>query len=71
MMFYMLSICSLAIGIDGAAIATSMRSDLITTHTKFGAEIVNYASEGTEIMIKNRWLEQPPQVVRHETLATV
>ncbi|MDD4237862.1 MAG: DUF3231 family protein [Desulfotomaculaceae bacterium] len=71
MMFQALVLCALAIGVDGAAIATSMRSDLLTLHTKFGAEILKYASEGEQIMINNRWMEQPPQVVRHEELTAV
>jgi len=71
MMFQILTFCAFAMGVDGAAIASSMRSDLLTLHTKFGAEIVKYVSEGTKIMINNRWMEQPPQIIRHEKLTNV
>lgn len=70
MMYQVLEFCSFALGVDGAAIATSMRSDLLATHTKFGAEIQRYASDGIKIMIDNKWMEQPPQVVRHESLVS-
>ncbi|KPU42441.1 hypothetical protein OXPF_42260 [Oxobacter pfennigii] len=71
MMFQALSICAMAVGVDGAAIASSMRLDLLTTHSKFGAEIIKYSALGTDIMIKNGWLEQPPQIIRHDQLSTV
>lgn len=71
MMYQTLIICSFAIGVDGAAIASSMRSDLLGIHTRFGAEIIKYVKDGVNIMIDNRWMEQPPQVIRHESLATV
>lgn len=71
MLYHALSMCAFTIGVDGAAIASSKRADLLALHTKFGAEIVKYAAEGTQIMINNRWLEQPPQVVRHESLTTL
>lgn len=71
MMFQALSLCAFAMGIDGAAVASSMRSDLISLHTAYGAEITKLASDGATIMISNRWMEQPPQVIRHDELATV
>lgn len=70
-MFLALSVCAFVMSVDGASIASSMRSDLIAIYTKLGAEVTKYASEGMEIMINNRWMEQPPQVVRHESLSTV
>jgi hypothetical protein len=70
MIFHVLSLCSFAIGVDGAAIASSMRSDLLAIHMRFGGEILKYASEGARIMINNMWMEQPPQVIRHENLTT-
>lgn len=71
MMFQVLEHCAYALGVDGAAVASSMRSDLLTLHAKFAAEILKYSSEGTKIMINNRWLEQPLQIVRHEMLTDV
>jgi len=71
MMFQILTFCAFAMGVDGAAVASSLRSDLLVLHTKFGAEIVKYVSDGTKIMINNKWMEQPPQVVRHEKLTDV
>ena len=71
MMFLALMMSAFAIGVDGAAIASSTRSDLIITHSRFGAEIIKYASDGMQIMVDNRWLEQPPQAIMHENLSPV
>lgn len=70
-MQHILILCNFAFSVDAVAIASSLRSDLIAIHTQYGAEIAKYASKGMDIMIENKWLEQPPQAVRHEELATV
>jgi hypothetical protein len=69
MMFQALSLCAFAIVVNGVAIAASMRSDLLTLHTTYAAETVKLSAEGVKIMINNRWMEQPPQAIRHEELA--
>lgn len=55
----------------GMAIANTMRKDLQTKYMKFTAEGKLYAKEGTDILIDNGWLEQPPQAVKHENLVGV
>jgi hypothetical protein len=55
----------------GIAIADTMRKDLQTTYMKFTVEGKTYAKEGTDILIDNGWLEQPPQAVKHENLVGV
>ncbi|MDR3588011.1 MAG: DUF3231 family protein [Desulfosporosinus sp.] len=69
MMFQAMSMCIVAVSVDGYAITSSLRSDLIAKHVKYAAEILKYASDGEKLMINNGWQEQPPQVVRHEELA--
>ena len=51
-------------GLGNNAIGTSMslRSDLPLKLTLITKEIYQFASEGTQIMIKHRWLEEPPQM---------
>lgn len=71
MMYQIITLCNFAMGVNGAATSSSMRSDLVAIHVRFGAEIIKYASEGADIMIDYGWMEQPPQVVRHENLTTV
>lgn len=53
------------------AIASSMRNDINATFTRLAAEVGEYTSDGIDIMISNGWLEQPPQVVNHDSLVGV
>jgi len=55
----------------GMAIADTMRTDLQTKYMKYVAEDLRYSRDGADIMIDNGWLEQPPQVVKHENLVWV
>jgi spore coat protein CotF len=55
----------------GMAVSDTMRSDLQTKYLKFISEDMKYSKDGVDIMIANGWLEQPPQVVRHENLVWV
>ena len=69
MMHHILVLCNFAITVDGFSIAASLRPDLTMMHTKFAAEIAKYASKGIKLMIKNKWMEQPPQIIRHDKLS--
>jgi hypothetical protein len=42
------------------ALSVSMRSDLAVKYAKFIAEIITFADEGRDLLIKRGWLEQPP-----------
>ncbi|MGE5629467.1 MAG: DUF3231 family protein [Caulobacteraceae bacterium] len=53
------------------ALVTSLRNDLHADFLRLSAEISQYTSDGMEIMIKNGWMEQPPQVILHEALVGV
>ena len=44
-------------------------SDLSTTYLRFLTEAMGYSKDGVNIMIKNKWFEQPPQAIKHENLA--
>jgi hypothetical protein len=39
MMFQELAMCAFVIGVDGTAIISSMRADLLAIHNGFGAEV--------------------------------
>jgi len=52
----------------GMAMADTMRSDLETKYIKYVAQIMKYGKKGANIMIDNKWLQQPPQAVKHENL---
>ena len=49
----------------GVAISTSMRRDLGLNFNRLSEEILKYAEDGTELLIKYEWLESPPQAPRH------
>ncbi|MEN2768319.1 DUF3231 family protein [Ornithinibacillus xuwenensis] len=49
--------------------AASLRTDIQTDYVRLAAEVAQYSSDGVNIMIKNRWLEQPPQIPNHKKLA--
>jgi hypothetical protein len=55
----------------GASIGTSFRNDLIANYIRFITDIAQSAKNGTDIMIGNGWLEQPPQVIDHRKLAGI
>ena len=52
------------IGNYGLSLAQSQRRDLSAIYAKVIAEIGLYAGNGADLLIKNKWLEQPPLVSR-------
>ncbi len=69
MMFHITTMNTAGIGQYGAAIGSSQRTDLIATYTRLTAEIAKYAEDGANLMIKNRWLEKPPQAPDRNQIA--
>ncbi len=51
------------------ASAASMRSDIAASYIRLTAEVAQFSKDGIDIMIKNAWLEQPPQIPDHKKLA--
>jgi hypothetical protein len=60
--------CSAELTGMGMALADVRRSDLQSTYVKFTADILKSSNNCADIMIDNRWYEQPPQAVKHENL---
>ncbi|MDC3413830.1 DUF3231 family protein [Aquibacillus sp. 3ASR75-11] len=69
MMFYTSALIALSVGYYGTGLAQSPRVDLGIMYNKFSAEIQLFAEDGANIMIKNRWLEQPPMASDRDELA--
>lgn len=69
MMFYTTSLISLSIGYYGTGVSQSMRADLSVMYNRLSAEIQLYIEDGANIMIKNKWLEQPPMAADRDELA--
>ncbi len=54
----------------GNALAFAARHDLAHKYGRLLVEVGNYAEDGANIMIDHGWMEQPPQTVDRETLAS-
>ncbi|MEH7299133.1 DUF3231 family protein [Neobacillus drentensis] len=59
MMFYTSGLIALSVDYYGTAVSQSPRGDLSTMYYRLSLEVQMYAEDGANIMIKNRWLEQP------------
>lgn len=68
MMFHTTSLTALGISDFGLSLANSSRKDLAIHYHRLMAEIETYVVDGTNIMINNGWLEQPPQSVDRKEL---
>lgn len=53
---------SFGIGSNALGGAFSLRSDLLVTMARLAQKIIPFVKDGGEIMIKNGWMEEPPQV---------
>lgn len=53
----------------GLAMSTSQRMDLTIDYARLLTEIGLYAKDGANLMIANKWLEEPPQAINHTELA--
>ncbi len=62
-MFHISAMFSAAIGNCGMAIAASQRRDIGLKYMSMIPEVVLYAEDGANIMIKHGWMEEPPQAV--------
>jgi hypothetical protein len=60
MMFHTTGLIAMSVGYIGIGVSQSPRVDLGLMYNKISVEIQLYSEDGANIMIKNRWLEQPP-----------
>ncbi len=68
MMFHVSAMIASGIGNYGASMSGSPRYDLGFRYASLIPEIALYAEDGANIMIKNSWLEEPPQSDPRERL---
>ncbi|MCL7748283.1 DUF3231 family protein [Halalkalibacter alkaliphilus] len=61
MMFLKSVLSATGQGNYSTASTASMRYDLIGLYQKLSVEVAVYAKDGLDIMLKNNWLEEPPQ----------
>ncbi|KAA9021100.1 DUF3231 family protein [Niallia endozanthoxylica] len=63
LMMYCTSLfCSFSMGSNSLGTAFSLRNDLPPKMAVFMKDIFEYAHKGAKIMIKNGWMEEPPQM---------
>ncbi|OLS41116.1 DUF3231 family protein [Bacillus sp. MRMR6] len=60
MMFFTSGLIALSVGYYGTAVSQSPRGDLAAMYNRLSMEVQMYSEDGANIMIKHRWLEQPP-----------
>lgn len=69
LMMYCTSLfCSFSMGGNSLGTAFSLRNDLAGKFTIFMKDIFEYAHDGAKIMIKNGWMEEPPQMEERKQL---
>jgi len=61
MMYHISAMTAAGIGNYGTSMAGSQRKDLAVRYASLIPEVALFAEEGATIMIKNKWLEEPPQ----------
>jgi hypothetical protein len=68
-MFHSGALVQVALAYYGAAMATSMRADLIAQYSKIIVEDFKGAKNWFDIMIDHKWFEKPPEAVDRGALA--
>ncbi|EMS73009.1 DUF3231 family protein [Ruminiclostridium cellobioparum] len=68
MLFHIVTLIGSSIIQDGAGLATAMRHDLQLHFSASAMDSAKYSEDGLDILIENRWLEQPPQHINHKRL---
>ncbi len=63
------SVTAMGMANYGMALAASMRSDLAVMYARLMAEAGAYMEDGAALMIRNRWLEEPPGAPDRTALA--
>ncbi len=61
LMYHVMAMIASGIGFYGAAMAASPRRDLAIKYATLIPEISLYLEDGASLMIKNGWMEEPPQ----------
>ncbi|WP_096152954.1 MULTISPECIES: DUF3231 family protein [Bacillus] len=69
MMYYTSGLMALSIGYYGTAIAQSLRMDIAIMYNRLILEVQKISENGAYLLIKNKWLEQPPMAPDRKGLA--
>ncbi|WP_342731523.1 DUF3231 family protein [Salinibacillus kushneri] len=69
MMYYSTTLIALSVGYYGASMSMSPRRDIGIMYGRLSQEILKYAEDGANIMIKHGWMEEPPRALDRDELA--
>jgi len=69
MMYQILLSTQLSLSFYGSALSVNSRRDLGAHYIRLILELLQFAEDGANLMIKNGWLEQPPTASDRESLA--
>ncbi|WP_164984884.1 DUF3231 family protein [Ammoniphilus sp. CFH 90114] len=70
MLYHAVTLISTGIGNYGTSLSMSPRRDLTVHYNRLMAEVQLYAGDGMRLFIEEGWMEEPPQAVDREALAT-
>jgi hypothetical protein len=68
MLYHATYLSTLSIGTYGVALGNSPRKDIAINYVRLIEEIAEFANDGANIMIDNKWLEKPPQANNRKVL---
>lgn len=68
MAFHIITLYGTGIIQDGTGLGNVMRHDLQAHFSGSALETAKYAEDGLDILIENKWMEQPPQAIEHREL---
>jgi len=68
MMYFTSGLIAMSVGYYGTGVSLSPRGDLASMYNRLSIEVQMYAEDGANIMIKNRWMEQPPMASDRDEL---
>ncbi len=68
-LFHTTVLISAGLGNYGLSMSTSQRLDLTIDYARLMAEVGLYAKAGANLLIENKWLEEPPQAIDRRDLA--
>lgn len=67
-MYHLIVVIGMAMRNYTEALVACMRVDIHAEFLQLTAQLVKHLTEGSNIMVKNDWLEQPPQAVQRKDL---
>ena len=68
MLQHVVMLNGIGIGNYATSMGSSLRHDLSVNYTRLIGEVANYGEDGINILIENKWLEEPPRTIDRREL---